>query len=584
MPYTSRQRLVNPRLGSFFGIFASAFAALVIMGMIVEQLGVSETSLRWLLLLGPIALYSAYGLAAPTSHALDYFAAGRRVPAVYTGLMLSIFAFGATGIVAVTGLLFFIGFDAFPFLIGTLAGFVVMAVLLAPFIRKFGAYTVPTYLGRRFESRTLRLASAGLLAIPLLLVLAAELSVGTHIAAWLVDASPGALLAMLVLCVLLVALPGGLRSLSWSSTAQAIAVLLAILVPASIVAVILTKIPVPQLSFGPIVRSLVREEAQLAIPELLTHPLALDLPGEGFSVITKRFVTPFGAVGGLSFLFLTLTMMAGVAASPSLLTRVASTPGVYEARKSLGWATLFLGVLFLTMTAVAAFLREPLISLVAGGSAGAQVPDWLTRLQAAGVAQLQPSQEAARLTVGSVAFTRCPDIRRRRSRDCGLARGSGQLGICSRKSTVRGCRRRPCLGASFRWSATAACPHHAPGGPGWRSGHSDTGADRPADAPALGHDHHGCHRIPGSGAVDLVEATECLRCARRNGDGIQCRHHRHHGGRARHAPARRTGCSSTGAATRDNRCNVGRRGNTAAKPARAGAGPRHPRPWRGDPL
>lgn len=398
--------MVNPRLGSLFGIFASALAALVIVGIVVEELGVADPTLRWLLLAGPVTLSLAYAVVAPTSHALDYFAAGRRVPAVYTGLVLAVTALGATGMVTITGAIFFLGFDAFPFMIGGLAGFVVMAVLLAPFVRKFGAYTLPTYLGRRFESRALRLVAAALLSIPMLLVVAAELTIGARLAAWLTGAPAPILVAALTGCVLLAAWPGGLRSLSWSGTAQAIAVMLAILVPAAIVAVIETKIPLPQLSFGPLVRSMVRAEAVHAIPELLAPPLALDLPGQGFDAIAKRFVTPFGAVGPAAFVILTLTVMAGTAASPWLLPRVCATPGVYEARKSLGWATLFFGVLFLTLTSIAAFLREPYIALIADREIVTALPEWLLRLQDAGVAQARAAAGMTRLAVGSVSFDR----------------------------------------------------------------------------------------------------------------------------------------------------------------------------------
>ena len=109
---------------------------------------------------------------------MEFFAAGRRVPAGYTGLGIAGATMGATGIVAMTGVFFLIGFDALCLVIGGLAGFVIMAVMLAPFFRKFGMFTVPSYLGRRFESRAVRLLSAGLISVPILLLLAAELRHG----------------------------------------------------------------------------------------------------------------------------------------------------------------------------------------------------------------------------------------------------------------------------------------------------------------------------------------------------------------------------------------------------------------------
>src|SRR6478672_8112236 len=112
MSFTHHSRLVNPRLGTFFGIFASALAGLVIMLLIFQQLGVSEGALRIVMLGGPLVLYAAIGIAAFTRDALEFFAAGRRVPAVYGGVSLAITAMGATGYVALTGMFFVVGYDA----------------------------------------------------------------------------------------------------------------------------------------------------------------------------------------------------------------------------------------------------------------------------------------------------------------------------------------------------------------------------------------------------------------------------------------------------------------------------------------
>ena len=178
MSFTPAKRLVNPRLGAFFAIFSSAYVALVLLTLMGEQLGAPQDSLRWAVLVLPMVLYATIGLASATSNSLDFFAAGRRVPAVYSGFTLALSAFGGTGLVALTGTLFLVGFDALCLVIGGLAGFVVMGILLAPFFRKFGAYTIPTYLGRRFGSPFLRLVSAIIDGVPLTLMLVAEIKMG----------------------------------------------------------------------------------------------------------------------------------------------------------------------------------------------------------------------------------------------------------------------------------------------------------------------------------------------------------------------------------------------------------------------
>jgi len=384
MPFSHRTGYVNPRLGTYFGIFMSAFVALTLLVLILEGLGVSDSTLRLAMFLGPIAFYAIIGLAAYSSEPIDYFAAGRRVPAFYTGLVLAQTALGATGLVALTGAFFLIGFDALCIVIGGLAGFVVMAVLLAPFFRKFGAFTVPSYLGKRFESRALRLVAGGILAVPMLLVMAAELRIGAHAAVWFYPMPSGLAVMLLVTVIVLTLAAGGMRSFAWSSSAQSIAALIALLVPIAIVGVIVTNLPLPQLSSGPVLRMMGRAEAAQGLPIILPPALAFDMPGEGLAPIAKRYSDAFGSVGPLAFVIIILTLLSGIASAPWLLPRVAGTPGVYEARKSLGWATFLFGIAMLTIASVAIFMRDYLTDLV---TAVGQVrfPEWFDALRERGI-------------------------------------------------------------------------------------------------------------------------------------------------------------------------------------------------------
>lgn len=403
MSIASRTRFVNPRLGTYFGIFASSLTGLVLLLLIFEQLGTSDTVLRWAMLLGPLALYAIVGFSVPTREPLEFFAAGRRVPAGYTGLGMAIAAMGATGIVAMTGVFFLIGFDALCLVIGGLAGFVIMAVMLAPFFRKFGTFTVPSYLGRRFESRTVRILSATLIAVPGLLMLAAELRMGAFAASWLAGQPQGLMIAVLVLAFVATTALGGMRSLTWSGSAEAIAAILALLVPVAIVAVMVTNFPLPQLTHGPLLRALVYNEAAQGLPIVDAPGLAFMLPGDGFAHIAKRFTAPFGAIGPTAFVVAMLTVMAGVAASPWLLPRVTMTPGVYETRKSLGWATVYFCLVMLTAASISVYVRDFVMDLVKAGPP-ASLPEWMRHLVELGFVQLDPA--ATPITFSSFAFVR----------------------------------------------------------------------------------------------------------------------------------------------------------------------------------
>jgi cation/acetate symporter len=403
MAILSPSRAVNPRLGSYFGIFLSGFAAIALTSLILQGLGVELSILSLAMLLGPIALYAGIGIATHASDPLDFFAAGRRVPAFFNGLVLAMSAFGATGLVALTGLFFLIGYDALFIGIGALGGFVVMAVLLAPFLRKFGAFTIPSYLGRRFDSRPLRLATALVVAIPIIMILSAELRFAAEATIVLTGWSHGQAFLVLYLVLLVTLVPGGMRSMTWTGVAQSLAAFFAVMVPVIIVAAIVTTMPVPQLTHGPVLRAIGRNEAIQGLPIILPPSMAFDLPGPELQPILKRFADPFGAVGPAAFVLGTLSMIAGVASAPWLLPRLAAAPGVYEARKTLGWATFIFGFAMLTAASVAVFMRDYLMDLIVTPGP-AVVPPWLAELAKRGFASI--TETGTQFSASSISFAR----------------------------------------------------------------------------------------------------------------------------------------------------------------------------------
>jgi cation/acetate symporter len=403
MAFTSSTRLVNPRLGTYFGIFTAALVALVLMALMFEQLGVADGLLRALMFAAPLLLYAAIGFNARAREPHDYFASGRRVPAFFNGLVLGVAALGGAGFLGLTGALFIAGFDALCLSIGWCAGLVFMAVLFAPYVRKFGTYTVPAFLGRRFDSRAVRIVAAAVLCPPILLVLIAETRFAAYACAWLLGQPEQLMSAVLIALVAAVLAAGGMRSLTWSSVAKAITALLALAVPATIFALMASNLPLPQMTHGNTLRVLTRMEMMRNVPILIAPPLALDLAGAGMEALAKRFVQSFGNVGTIGFVLLSLVMAAGIAASPVLLPRSGTTPGVYEARKSLGWAVLVTGVVLLTLPAVAVYLRFLLFEQVVG-QPPEQLPAWMQILQQAGIAQIEPGPQA--VSLGRFGFER----------------------------------------------------------------------------------------------------------------------------------------------------------------------------------
>lgn len=403
MPFSHRSRMVNPRLGTYYGIFTAAFVSVAILVLVLEQLGFPAHLLQLLMLAVPILLYITIGAASYSSEPLDFFASGRRIPAFYCGVNLTFAAVGATGLLAVTGAFVIGGFDALCIMVGGLSGFVIMAILLAPFIRKFGAFTLPSYLGRRFHSRALRMLVALAVVVPMLLTLVAEVHLGAIAVKELSGLSRGFAVAVIAAVLVASLTAGGMRSLSWTTVAQSLAAILALLVPVALVAVLLTNIPVPQMSFGPILREMIRNEASLAVPAADAAFFQFSLPDQGLQSIGKRFADAFGLVGPGGFLLAAIVVMTGFAASPRALQRVAATPGVYDARKSLGWATVLFGVMMLTLLAIGVFERHYIFEAVLSPRAET-LPSSITSIVERNFAAVESG--STRLSVAAVALDR----------------------------------------------------------------------------------------------------------------------------------------------------------------------------------
>ena len=403
MPNTHRTRRINPRLGTYFGIFVSAFLSLMLMATIGEQMGASDSALRWIMLLVPLGFYAAIGLSGQTQDPADFFAAGRRVPAFFTGLGLGASALGGVGVVSVAGLMMTNGIDAWSIVNGIVAGLVVGAVLIGPYLRKFGSYTLPSYLGRRFDSRLLRLIAAATLCAPLLLIVVAEIKIGMTVATRMTGASDRAMAILLAVTIFATVGAGGVRSMSWAIAAAGLATILALIIPAGIVATEVTNFPLAQFSYGPTLRAIGRLEDIRGIAAPLLSPLSFDFATTALEPLTHRMSRPFGSLGPASYILLSLTLMIGIAVAPWLTSRIGATPGIYEARKSFGWAVFIFGVIMLTVSAVAVFERDIVMEQLVGQSA-ATLPEWLKPLIASGDAAVDG--RLPQLPLSSFSFKR----------------------------------------------------------------------------------------------------------------------------------------------------------------------------------
>ena len=397
------ERAPRRRSGSYLAIAAAAYVSLFLGALIAEQIDVASAKIDLVLLAVPALALVAAGIAAGADDAREFFTVGRNVPAFLSGLSLSVTTLGGVGFVCVTGALFMIGVDALPLLIAWVSGLVVASVMLFPFVRKCGAYTVPGFIGLRLDSRAARMLSALLLSVPMVLLLAAELAIAAGLLAGLTG-TPRALCAVLV-TVLAAAtvVTGGMRALTWVTVAQSFAAALAMAVPATITSLLISNMPVPQIMHGIVVRTFAHLEGTQIFPVLHAGALEFSLPGAALEPLSGPYIQAFGHTGRIALPLTVMIIATGLAALPSVLNRAGTTPSVYETRKAVGWAVLDLALALLTLAAIAGFLRGYLDDQVVGARVG-QLPQWFQALRQSGLADISKTRGA--ISAADILFRR----------------------------------------------------------------------------------------------------------------------------------------------------------------------------------
>jgi len=376
-----RRRQANPHLGAYYGILTSAFVSLAISLAMFEQLGWQETWVARAMILVPLALYVVFALGARTLNVEDFFASGRRVPPVYNGAVLAAVLIGGTGFFAYTGTLFFLGFDALAIGLAWTAGLIVSGILFVPYLRKAGAYTMPAFLGQRFRSRFVRAMASVLQLPPAALLLAAEMKIAALIIAMFLPLSHQLAVACVAVTIACVTIVGGMRSLTWSASAQFIVSAVGFAVPLIIVSVLLTNLPAPQLTYGEMFEPLKRSESVTGVSPSAPSEFATALPREQPEPSAKPFLQAFGAVSQTDFVTLFLCLTLGAAALPSLLARSGVTSSVADQRRSVAWGVFFVALFAISAPALAAFVRLLMFQDIAQAPANS-LPSWLNDLSA----------------------------------------------------------------------------------------------------------------------------------------------------------------------------------------------------------
>ncbi|MEN2495308.1 MAG: Cation/acetate symporter ActP [Hyphomicrobiaceae bacterium hypho_1] len=394
----------SPYLGIYSGIFASGFVSLFLTLLILYLLGVPDVIIRILAFALPLISFAIIGTLSYTKNYSEFFTARRAVPAVHCGLILATSGLGGTGLVIIPGLLFINGFDSWCLPLGLIVGFLIMGTIIAPFCRKRGAYTIPSYLGWRFKSKILRKTAAVIVLVPMLLFVSAELQVATYATQQIVGFTK--IYSVIILAAVLVfCLPfGGMRALSTVSSAQAIAVIIAVVTPAAVIGVIETNLPIAQLSHGSVLQTIkLMETAQNINSADISSMFEYDLAGQILTNIKGELTAPYLSLSTFSFLLTVITVMLGVACAPWLLPTSGITYGLRETRKSFSWTIFFAGLVITSLSSLAIFMRHDLMLSVVG-KLPADFPRWFTSDNISSPISSLTNSEALKLS--SVAFYR----------------------------------------------------------------------------------------------------------------------------------------------------------------------------------
>ena len=351
-------------LGKVYGYYTGGFLAFVILLAVLEQVGVPNKILGYLFVFFTLAVYAIIGVLSRTAQVSEYYVAGRSVPAFYNGMATGADWMSAASFVGMAGTLFLLGYDGLAWVLGWTGGFVLVSILIGPYLRKFGAYTVPDFLSFRYGGNFARaLGVIVLVACSFTYVTAQIYGTGLIASRFLGMQFELAVFAGLV-GILVCSMLGGMRAVTWTQVAQYIVLIIAYLTPIVILSTKKYGIPIPELTYGQAIADITAREQEMIKTGLAT------------AAGLKPHISPFINYSPLNFFGIILCMMVGTASLPHILMRYFTTPSVREARVSVGWSLLFIFLLYFSAPAYAAFSKLEVYTNIIGRDLSAIRP-WL---------------------------------------------------------------------------------------------------------------------------------------------------------------------------------------------------------------
>ena len=345
----------------------------------------STQLLTYLFVGGTFLLYIGIAIWSKASSTNDFYVAGKGVHLVANGMATAADWMSAASFLSMAGLIAFMGRDGSVYLMGWTGGYVLLALLLAPYLRKFGQYTVPDFIGARYYSNLARLVAVICLIVISFTYIAGQMrGVGIVFSRFLeVEINTGVIIGMGI--VFFYAVLGGMKGITYTQVAQYCVLIFAYLVPAIFISILMTNNPNPIFGFG---------DTLVGSSEYLLDKLDRVSTDLGFGAYTEFQRSK------IDIFCITAALMAGTAGLPHVIVRFFTVPKISDARKSAGYALLFIAILYLTAPAVASFARLNLIDSIQDKTYQ-ETPDWFKNWESIGLIAWQDKNLDGKITYAS---------------------------------------------------------------------------------------------------------------------------------------------------------------------------------------
>jgi cation/acetate symporter len=395
-------------LPKIYGFYTVGFLIFFAIMAVFEQLGMGADMIGILFVAFTIVIYAVIGWLSRTMQVDAYYVAGREVPPVFNGMATAADWMSGASFVALAGGIYFGGYGYLAFVIGWTGGYVLVNSLMAPYLRKFGCYTVPDFIGTRYGGNLTRFVAVVVLVVASFTYVTAQINATGTIAAQVLNIPFEVGVWFGLLGILLCSMLGGMRGVTWTQVAQYIVLIIAYLVPVIWMSNVQGFGIIPHFSYG---------DAMLRIQEL-EQTLGVGTPAAeqiaGVSILTTPHFDPGDTMDRWKFATLALCMMAGTASLPHILMRYFTTPSVRDARKSVAWSLLFIFLLYFTAPVLATLTKLQLLdpelptAIIGKAFAEVQALDWIRNWSDVGFLAMSDSNGDGILQINE--FFMRPDI------------------------------------------------------------------------------------------------------------------------------------------------------------------------------